>query len=380
MDRYREVIYTDPANQPAILALTEHAISEGDFSAAAALASIALRLNPNSAEAGRLLVAAYASDENYDQAIAQADALAALRSTKVLGTYLLGRIYRLQDNLNAAVIKLQETLELEPRVTEALRILALTIQERDGIEAALSVLQDHKDRYPDHVHALELLGQFTADAGQMEEARSWFDAAIEMDPGRATTYMLLGDLELTGGETEKALAVYERGLQQNNRNVPLMLRMGQVSEVSGDYEAAAEYYQTALTLADIPSAQNNLAMLYADHLRTDGNLQNALSLMRAHADSDNAAMLDTLGWVYFRLGEYRSALRYLRRAVELAGEENPAISFHAGMAFAHNEQPRRATEFLTKALDSDVEFVGVEEAREMLAKLTTEPATADAGT
>ncbi len=378
IDRYREIIYNDPTNRAALLALTEHAIRREDYPAAAMLASIALRVDASNTEAARLLVTAYAKDGDFDQAIAQADSLAALRSTQVLGTYLLGRIYELQGNNKAAIIKMQQTLQLQPAVVEALRTLALLQQEESGLEAALQTLRGHLMQHPEHLHAMELLGQFSADAGDHAQARKWFEDVLEKDVSRATAYMLLGDLVLSQGNAEEAKVVYTRGLAQNTRNVPLMLRLGQVNELLGTYEEAARHYQTALTLASVPAAQNNLAMVYADHLATEENLQRALGLMRQHANSDNAAMLDTLGWVHYRAGEHRTALRYLRQAAELAGDVNPAIQYHLGMALSRNNQPTRARDALRKALEAGVDFRGVDEARRVLQELEGVPLASEA--
>jgi Tfp pilus assembly protein PilF len=46
---------------------------------------------------------------------------------------------------------------------------------------------------------------------------------------------------------------------------------------------------------------------------------------------DNAAVKDTLGWIYYRKGVYPTAAQYLKEAV--AKEPNPRRQFHLGMSY-----------------------------------------------
>ena len=43
-------------------------------------------------------------------------------------------------------------------------------------------------------------------------------------------------------------------------------------------------------------------------------------------------IVDSLGWAYYRLGDYESAVRYLERAVELRPDD-PVINDHLGDAY-----------------------------------------------
>ncbi len=53
------------------------------------------------------------------------------------------------------------------------------------------------------------------------------------------------------------------------------------------------------------------------------------------AEPDNAAYLDSLGWVLFRLGRFEEARPHLEKAVELLGEElDPTVLDHLGDVMA----------------------------------------------
>ena len=80
------------------------------------------------------------------------------------------------------------------------------------------------------------------------------------------------------------------------------------------------------------NAMNYLGYMWADINR---NLDQAAKyITRANElDSDNAAYVDSLGWLYYRQGKHAEALAELRRAAELTKEEpDSTIHEHIGDA------------------------------------------------
>lgn len=115
-------------------------------------------------------------------------------------------------------------------------------------------------------------------------------------------------------------------------------------------------------------AQNNLAMIYADHLRSPENLDKALALMREHATSDIAEVLDTLGWVHYRRGEVEQAVRYLRSAVASDGRD-PLMRYHLGLAYLANDQQEDARRELLIVMQDSAESAAKDHARQVLASM-----------
>ena len=56
---------------------------------------------------------------------------------------------------------------------------------------------------------------------------------------------------------------------------------------------------------------------------------------------DDGFIVDSLGWAYFRLGEYDKAVTYLERAVELEPGD-PVINDHLGDAYWRVGREREA--------------------------------------
>ena len=78
--------------------------------------------------------------------------------------------------------------------------------------------------------------------------------------------------------------------------------------------------------------------------------------------------MDTLGWAYYRNGDYPNAIIYLEKTVAAASDV-PMLRYHLGMAYAAVKKNDKAKAELTKAVDSKNTYPGLEEARAALKRL-----------
>jgi Flp pilus assembly protein TadD len=86
------------------------------------------------------------------------------------------------------------------------------------------------------------------------------------------------------------------------------------------------------------------------------------------ADSKQPALLDTLGWVHYRLGEYDQAAAVLSVVVEQAPKV-PVFRYHLGMTYYRQGDTRAAREILSGAVADEYQYEGVDEARRVYAEL-----------
>ncbi len=119
-------------------------------------------------------------------------------------------------------------------------------------------------------------------------------------------------------------------------------KMDRIADVEQLMEEAMRLYP------DDPQAYNFLGYTYADR---NIHLEKALSLIeKALKNNPNDGnFIDSLGWVYFRLGNYQEAIIHLKRALELE-EDHPVILEHLGDAYEENGQYDNAITYWKKAL------------------------------
>jgi tetratricopeptide (TPR) repeat protein len=69
------------------------------------------------------------------------------------------------------------------------------------------------------------------------------------------------------------------------------------------------------------------------------------------AEPKNAAYLDSLGWVLFKLNQPKQALEYILKAIELSKEPDATVYDHLGDTYAALNQTEKAREAWRKSLD-----------------------------
>ena len=85
-------------------------------------------------------------------------------------------------------------------------------------------------------------------------------------------------------------------------------------------------------------------------------------------DSKQPLLLDTVGWVAYKTGAYSRAIKILETVVE--GAPDKAIyNYHLGMAYYKNNDKSSARTYLSKAVKSESDFTGRNEAEELLKSL-----------
>ncbi len=110
-----------------------------------------------------------------------------------------------------------------------------------------------------------------------------------------------------------------------------------------------------------------MAGLIADAWPDDkSQLERARRLAELNRNSVNPALLDTLGWVEYRLGNNDDAVGLLERAAAANGHD-PQIRYHLGLAYlARNSRSQAITE-LKIATDATAPYRGLDNARRALA-------------
>ncbi len=117
-------------------------------------------------------------------------------------------------------------------------------------------------------------------------------------------------------DAEDALAQAGKLSTRSEEKEVVQFAYGALYERQKKYEQAEQSFRQVLQL----NPSNSMALNYLGYMLADRNvhLEEALTLIK-HAvelDPQNGAYLDSLGWAYFRLGNYEQAEENLRRAAD----------------------------------------------------------------
>ncbi|MBD3664406.1 tetratricopeptide repeat protein [Sulfitobacter aestuariivivens] len=220
---------------------------------------------------------------------------------------------------------------------------------------------------PDHVDALLLTANLLENLGQYDLAIAEYKAIAADNPayhaaelGRAgalrrsdrldqavevleqlarshgelaVVHSTLGDVLRSEDDFAGAIAAYDRAIErvapQAQVSWVLYYSRGIAFERSGDIIRAEEDFRAALELnPEQPQVLNYLGYSLVEEQR---NLDEALDMIEraVKASPDSGYIVDSLGWVFYRLGRYEEAVVQMEKAVQLLPVD-PVVNDHLG--------------------------------------------------
>ncbi len=180
--------------------------------------------------------------------------------------------------------------------------------------------------------------------------------AAELFPNEYRINLFLGLALNQAGKNEQAIGPLEKAVSLRPTDTDALSTLGQVYESLHRYDDAYRIYETALKL----DAKNSLILNnYAYSLSERGlDLEKALKMAKlaVQLDPNNSAYLDTMGWVYFKLGDYRKAESYVSKALEQRqkSDGSPAtLEEHLGDIYDKLGENEKAVGHWKKALQDE---------------------------
>ncbi len=184
--------------------------------------------------------------------------------------------------------------------------------------------------------------------------------AVKLAPDNATVLDRAGRIYVYTGQYQQALATLEKARDHTGRQY--LYEIGSCLLHTGQQEKGIEYLTRHLAnvrfdyYADIISGRgyalhlNNVGYAYAE---ADLQLPHALGLTRQAVSFDplNPIIVDSLGWVYYKLNDLENASFYLERAVRQSlHQPNAELNYHLAMVYIGLGQRTEAARELERAL------------------------------
>jgi tetratricopeptide (TPR) repeat protein len=234
-------------------------------------------------------------------------------------------------NYGAARVALDNVLQQNPEDLRALGALVQLYSLQNQRRTALRMVCEHAARHPKSAPLQNYLGELLLDDGKPADARIAFTAAVSAYPHFRPAQLALARLDVTEGKPESARRTLSGLLAAHPDDPELWLYFGWLANSDKDYPRALAAFRKVVD-AD-PSnvvALNNLAYLLASQT---GQFDEALKYAQQVKEiaPDNKGVDDTIGWIMYRKGLYRSAVQYLEKAAQ--DESDPVIRYHLGMAY-----------------------------------------------
>ncbi len=350
----RNLARTMPENYQVLNELGKAYIVKSDWKAAKDAFRRSLELAPLSTNMDALLNLADIYQRNQ-----QADSVERLFETAAQdqpdNAFLQREISRLlleKDSVNQALPHLWAAARLEPNDYSAQRRLAIVLISTDSLATADSILTSLVQAGDSEPANHYYLGRVAALKNDNYRARDEFQLVTQAAPSISDGWLSLAFVYRRLGQPENEIDTYRNALikmTEEKNAVQVYFALGAAFEQQGQVDSAVATLETLLQNSpDHAPSLNYLGYLLADRgLRLE--YARDLIARALKQEPKNPAYLDSYGWVYYRLGNFKEAVKYLKMAVEL--DSDPVIYDHLGDAYQSTGKTKQAREWWQKALD-----------------------------
>jgi tetratricopeptide (TPR) repeat protein len=265
-------------------------------------------------------------------------------------------LYEKEGNTDAALNVCKQMLLLnQSDFRNYVREAALLMKEKK-YDSAIQTLSDARAKFPSEAQITYSLGLALSEAKHYPEAVAIFEQAEE---------------EASQGETE---------MLDGGNGAQFYFAYGAAAEEANQVDKAAELLKKSIELdpSGAAEAYNYIGFMWVDRgLKLDEGA--ALIKKALQMDPGNPAYVDSLGWYYFKKGDFAKAVEILKKAATAIQPEDAVVDEHLGDAYSADNDMPHALDYWQKASAIDREnkeiAVKIAGARQKLARQGSPPHT-----
>ena len=349
LEQYQSIAEADPQDAQAQLRIAEIYRTQGKFDQALDSLKKAGELVQDSVEIPYNVALVYEAQGRYDEAAQTiADILkknekpdnsysSGERNNRAIFTERLGIIYTEEQKYVLANETFRKLIALgEDSAERGYEHIVETYRTQKQWDQALAVAQEAVNKLPKSRELKINLAQQLVDTGKGPEGITLLKSQLQNKPEDREIYLALAQVEIglkQFKDAEEAVAQAEKLSTKPDEKDYAAFVAGSVFEREKKYDLAEQKFRSAL--ADDPrnaGVLNYLGYMLADRgLRLDealGYIKRAVEV-----DPQNGAYLDSLGWAYFKLGNYDLAEANLLKAADRMGSDGTVQDHVANLYF-----------------------------------------------
>jgi len=266
----------------------------------------------------------------------------------------LGSVYRDANKPQLAIDTFRRMFDLgDEYAIRGYQEIIETYRDQKQWQLATNTAEEAAKRFPNDRSLQMAAASQRADLGDSAAAIAQVKLMLKGTADDRDVYIALAQMYSRTKDWSQAETSINRALELSTKQddkIYATFVAGSIYERQKKYELAEESFHKALVM-DPKNAQalNYLGYMLADRgVRLDealGYIRRAVAL-----DPQNGAYLDSLGWVYYRLGNYDLAEENLRLASEKIGSD-PTVQAHLGDLYQKTGRLKLATAHWQRALD-----------------------------
>lgn len=320
-----DVLKKEPDNVDALNSKATVLLSQHHFADALPYAKKAIGINPYSSSVYGIMTDAYVELGNYKDAVKMADQMVNVRPD--LRSY-------------SRVSYLREIFGNYPGAIEAMKL---------AVSAGYPGLEQT-------AWTRTYLGHLYEVTGDLQQAEMQFDLVLAERPNYAFALAGLGRVEKAKGNYPQAITYFETAKKQV-RDFSFDEELTELYRIANQPKKASEHALATIdALSTLDGKNGNGHGHYADRELAYACLnayQYELALKHALIEynrrPDNIDVNQTLAWVYYKLGEYADANKYIHVAMS-TGSKNPVLLYEAGLIMVRAGEREKGIALMNESL------------------------------
>lgn len=387
LQQYKIVADSDPQDAETQLRIAEIYRHQGKYQEALDSLKRTQALVPDSLEVPYNIGLVYEALGRFDDAIkTYTDLLAKTarddnnysasdRNNRAVFLERLGSVYRDTGKYADAVETFRKILPLNAgdNSSRAYQQIIDTYRDQKDWQKALDTAREAAQKLPEDRQMKLVLASQLADLGQGDEAVKQAAALLRSKPDEdRDVYLALAQINSRlkrWKESEDAIARADSLATKRDDKIYIEFVWGSILERQKKYDKAEEMFKKVLAL----DPNNAMTLNYLGYMMADRGvrLPEALGYIKqaVQLEPQNGAYLDSLGWVYFKQGNYEMAEEMLLKAVARIGDD-ATIQEHLGDLYQKTGHLRLAAVHWEKALEEWNRSVPADQDREEMSKVS----------
>jgi len=312
---FSELIQANPKNERYLQAFTDLAVMNNNFRAGIQGLKSLADIQGRTPQILIQMALLYMQDDHPDSAKMTLESLVAADSTNKMGLHLLSSLNLDLKDYPSSLSYARKLIQLYPDYPQGFIDVALVYLNQDQYDQVVASLIDVADKFKDDFTVQYLLGASYQQMKVLDKAENYLTRTVDINPDFRTAWHSLAIIYDTSKRWAESDHIYQQLIDSDSTDA---------------------------------QAFNNFAYSLAER---NEKLDRALELSNKanRLSPDTAAYLDTMGWIYYKIGQFDQARNYIQSSVEL-DSTNAVVLEHLGDVYQKLNQSQKARKYYQEAL------------------------------
>ena len=264
----------------------------------------------------------------------------------------LGEIELKQKNDNAAIEYFKTAAKISEWNAAIWTRLGGILFDARKYDECISYMKTAVDKFPNDLTINLIYGLSLSALNKHQDAKHALEKTLKINPNDVNALSAIGYTYNQMKNDNEAIIYLNRALIYDPKNLQAISVLALIHESRKDFHISDSLYTNALKIDSTNALLlNNFAYSLAErNVRLNEALMMAQKAIKQEAQ--NSSYLDTIGWIYFRLGDFEKAKLNIQKAVQIE-TTNATLLDHLGDVYFKLGDKSKAVDYWKKAFNED---------------------------